>query len=67
MDTYMITKLKAWFHRQLRAVVNMPAHLTKVNNSTLREQFGLKAAAEMLLARIERKLKSIERAKWPCH
>ena len=59
----MITKLKAWFHRQLRAVVNMPAHLTKVNNSTLRERFGFQDAAEMLSARIERKLKSVERAK----
>ena len=30
---HMVAKLRAWFHRQLRAVVNMPAHLTKVSNN----------------------------------
>ena len=57
---HMVAKLRAWFHRQLRAVVNMPAHLTKISNSEIRAQFGLEDPIQMLLARIERKINQLQ-------
>ena len=57
---HMISKLRAWFHRQLRAVVNTPAHLTKISNREVREQFGLDDPIQMLLARIERKINQLQ-------
>ncbi|CAE6924592.1 unnamed protein product [Symbiodinium sp. CCMP2592] len=53
---HMVARLRAWFHRQLRAVVNMPAHLTKVNNEDLRAQHSLKDPIQALLDRIDQKL-----------
>ena len=57
---HMVSKLRAWFHRQLRAVVNMPAHLTKINNREVREQFGLADPIQMLIARIESKISQLQ-------
>ena len=57
---HMVAKLRAWFHRQLRAVVNMPAHLTKINNRDIRAQFGLKDPIHTLLERIERKIQHLQ-------
>ena len=45
---HMVTRLRAWFHRNLRAVVNMPAHLTKIGNKELRTQFGLPDPIQMI-------------------
>ena len=56
----MVAKLRACFHRELRAVVNMPAHLTKINNRDIRAQFGLKDPIHTLLERIERKIQDLQ-------
>ena len=57
---HMVSKLRAWFHRQLRAVFNMPAHLTKISNSEVRAQFGLEDPIQILLASIERKIAQLQ-------
>ena len=36
-----VTTLRQWYHRSLRAVTGMPAHLTHVSNADLRTKFGL--------------------------
>ncbi|CAE7279311.1 unnamed protein product [Symbiodinium natans] len=59
----MITKLRAWFHRQLRAVTGMPAHLTKVSNQTLRETYNLNDPVHMLTERIARKLNAMQQGR----
>ena len=57
---HMVTKLRAWFHRNLRAVVNMPAHLTKISNKELRTQFDLPDPIQMIEKQIVQKIKHLQ-------
>ena len=57
---HMVAKLRAWFHRNLRAVVNMPAHLTKISNNELRTQFALQDPIQMIEQRIDQKIKHLQ-------
>ena len=57
---HMVAKLRAWFHRNLRAVVNMPAHLTKISNTELRHQFALPDPIQMLEQRMAKKITQLE-------
>ena len=55
---HMVAKLRlrAWFHRRLRATVHMPAHLTKVSNSDLRAQYDLPDPIAVLEQRLDQKI-----------
>ena len=57
---HMVAKLRAWFHRNLRAVANMPAHLTKISNNELRTQFALQDPIQMIEQRIDQKIKHLQ-------
>ena len=57
---HMVTRLRAWFHRHLRAVVNMPAHLTKIGNKELRTQFDLPDPIQMIEQQIVQKIKHLQ-------
>ena len=59
-NSHMITKLRAWFHRQLRATVQMPAHLTKVSNSDLRAQYELTDPIAVPEQRIDQKIQQLQ-------
>ena len=57
---HMVTRLRAWFHRHLRAVVNKPAHLTKIGNKELRTQFDLPDPIQMIEQQIVQKIKHLQ-------
>ena len=57
---HMVAKLRAWFHRNLRAVVNMSAHLTKISNKELRHQFALQDPIQMIEQRMDKKIKQLQ-------
>ena len=59
-NSHMVTRLRAWFHRQLRATVHMPAHLTKVSNTALRAQYELQDPVVVLEQRIDQKLQQLQ-------
>ena len=42
LDAKQASRLRQWFHKSLRAVTNLPAHLTKVSNEELCKRFGVK-------------------------
>ena len=42
LDAKQASRLRQWFHKSLRAVTNLPAHLTKVSNEELCIRFGVK-------------------------
>ena len=42
LDAKQASKLRQWFHKSLRAVTNLPAHLTKISNDDLCARFGVK-------------------------
>ena len=42
LDAKLASRLRQWFHKSLRAVTNLPAHLTKVSNEHLCTRFGVK-------------------------
>ena len=42
LDARLASRLRQWFHKSLRAVTNMPAHLTKISNDDLCARFGVK-------------------------
>ena len=42
LDAKQASRLRQWFHKSLRAVTNLPAHLTKVSNEDLCTLFGVK-------------------------
>ena len=54
-----VTTLRQWYHRSLRAVTGMPAHLTHISNADLRTKFGLKEPLEALLRLTQNKLRRI--------
>ena len=57
---HMVAKLRAWFHRHLRATVHMPAHLTKVSNSDLRAQYDLPDPIAVLEQRLDQKIQQLQ-------
>ena len=59
-NSFMVAKLRAWFHRQLRATVHMPAHLTKVSNMALRTQYDLQDPITVLEQSLEQKLQQLQ-------
>ena len=52
-----VTSLCQWYHRSLRAVTGMPAHLTHVSNADLRTKFGLTEPLAALLQLTRNKLR----------
>ena len=54
-----VTTLRQWYHRSLRAVTGMPAHLTHVSNADLRTKFGLTEPLEALLKLTQNKLRRL--------
>ena len=53
-------KLSQWFHRQVRAITRLPAHITKVSNAELRQKFNLEDPITILLHRAEQKLGKVQ-------
>ena len=54
-----VTTLRKWYHRSLRAVTGMPAHLTHVSNVDLRAKFGLTEPLAELLKLTQNKLRRL--------
>ena len=54
-----VTTLRQWYHRSLRAVTGMPAHLTHVSNADLRTKFGLTEPLAELLKLTRNKLRRL--------
>ena len=54
-----VTNLRKWYHRSLRAVTGMPAHLTHVSNVDLRAKFGLTEPLAELLKLTQNKLRRL--------
>ena len=54
-----VATLRQWYHRSLRAVTGMPAHLTRVSNADLRTKFGLTEPLEALLKLTQNKLRRL--------
>ena len=54
-----ISTLRQWYHKSLRAVTGMPAHLTHVSNADLRSKFGLTDPLETLLQLTRNKLRRL--------
>ena len=54
-----VTTLRQWYHRSLRAVAGMPAHLTHVSNADLRTKFGLTEPLAALLKLTQNKLRRL--------
>ena len=48
LDAKLASRLRQWFHKSLRAVTNLPAHLTKVSNEHLCTRFEVKEPIAML-------------------
>ena len=48
LDAKLASRLRQWFHKSLRAVTNLPAHLTKISNEDLCTRFGVKEPIAML-------------------
>ena len=56
--------LRQWFHRQLRAVTNEPAHINHISNHALREKYGARDPVDTLFSAARNKLaklKSVEK------
>ena len=51
-----------WFHRQLRAITNEPAHIKHIGNSTLREKYGVQDPVDNLHTAASRKLEKLRAA-----
>ena len=51
-----------WFHRQLRAITNEPAHTNHIGNSTLREKYGVQDPVDNLHTAASRKLEKLRAA-----
>ena len=54
-----VTAIRQWFHKSLRAVTGMPAHITHVSNADLRDKFGLKEPLFALLQLTRNKLRRL--------
>ena len=54
--------LRQWFHRQLRAVTNEPAHINHIGNSALREKCGVQDPVDNLHTAASRKLEKLRAA-----
>ena len=54
--------LRQWFHRQLRAVTNEPAHINHIGNSALREKYGVQGPVDNLHTAASRKLEKLRAA-----
>ena len=54
--------LRQWFHRQLRAVTNEPAHINHIGNSALREKYGVQDPVDNLHTAASRKLEKLRAA-----
>ena len=54
--------LRQWFHRQLRAITNEPAHINHSGNSTLREKYGVQDPIDNLHTAASRKLEKLRAA-----
>ena len=54
--------LRQWFHRQLRAITNEPAHINHIGNSTLREKYGVQDPVDNLHTAASRKLEKLRAA-----
>ena len=54
--------LRQWFHRQLRAITNEPAHINHIGNSTLREKYGVQDPVDNLHTAASRKLAKLRAA-----
>ena len=48
LDAKLASRLRQWFHKSLRAVTNLPAHLTRISNEDLCTRFGVKEPIAML-------------------
>ena len=48
LDVKLASRLRQWFHKSLRAVTNLPAHLTKVSNEHLCTRFEVREPIAML-------------------
>ena len=48
LDAKLASRLRQWFHKSLRAVTNLPAHLTKISNKDLCTRIGVKEPIAML-------------------
>ena len=49
LTTTNVTAIRQWYHKSLRAVTGMPAHITHVSNAELRARFGLQEPLDALL------------------
>ena len=54
-----VTAIRQWFHKSLRAVTGMPAHITHISNEDLRDKFGLKEPLSALLQLTRNKLRRL--------
>ena len=54
-----ITTLRQWYHKSLRAVTGMPAHITHVTNADLRAKYGLTEPLAALLKLTQHKLRKL--------
>ena len=54
-----VTTIRQWYHKSLRAVTGMPAHITHVSNADLRTKFGLQEPLEALLQLTRSKLRRL--------
>ena len=53
-------KLSQWYHRQVRAITRTPAHITKISNQELRNNYGLETPVQILYQRAENKLRKLQ-------
>ena len=51
-----VRELRQWFHKSLRAVTGLPAHLTHISNAQLRQRYGLRDPVHTLLELTRNKL-----------
>ena len=59
LDAKQASRLRQWFHKSLRAVTNLPAHLTKISNDDLCARFGVKEPVTALHDLTRNKLRKL--------
>ena len=59
LTTTNVTAIRQWYHKSLRAVTGMPAHITNVSNAELRARFGLQEPLDALLQLTRNKLRRL--------
>ena len=67
LTTDTATKLRAWHAAKIRAVLNKPAHLTRISTADLYKQYGVKDPVQKLADRQSNRVKSLEHRSRTAH